>query len=165
MILAVTVPPFFGPVVGWFVDRLGPRWIATIGFVLLAPAIVCFRFVHFDSMGQKALMVALLALVGTGLSLVITPIMADITLSVNQIEADNPGVFGEHGAFANAYGLFNGAYATGTLIGPIWGGFVKANAGWGTMTWSIALLVGLSAIPTMVWCGGAIYKRHREVPA
>src|SRR5438067_1361046 len=37
----------------------------------------------------------------------------------------------------------------GTLIGPIWAGFVETKAGWGTMAWSLGLLSGLSAIPTV----------------
>ncbi|KAI9858892.1 MAG: hypothetical protein M1813_007194 [Trichoglossum hirsutum] len=41
------------------------------------------------------------------------------------------------------------AFAGGTLVGPIWGGFIESKAGWGTMGWSLGLLSALSAIPAV----------------
>ena len=61
-----------------------------------------------------------------------------------------------------AYGLFNFAFAIGCLIGPLWGGFINKSAGWGTMTWSLGLLCGVSAIPTAIWCGGPLWSQKND---
>lgn len=85
-----------------------------------------------------------------------SPLMAEITYLVEAKERRRPGAFGRGGAYAQAYGLFNMAFAGGCMVGPIWAGFVNERAGWGTMAWSLAVLSFVSAIPTAVWCGGFI---------
>lgn len=160
--LTLVVPSFIAPVAGTISDNYGPRWLATAGFVLACPFLVLLRFVDHDSLNQKVLLGALLALIGGSLTIVMTPLMAEITYVVEAKEKSNPGVYGEKGAYAQAYGLFNTAFASGTLIGPIWGGFVAARAGWDTMAWTLGLLSALSAIPTVIWAGGFITNRHRD---
>ena len=160
--LALVVPSFIAPVAGTISDKYGPRWLATTGFVLACPFLVLLRLVDHDSLNQKVLLGALLALVGGSLTIVLTPLVAEVTYVVEAKEKSNPGAYGEKGAYAQAYGLFNTAFAGGTLIGPIWGGFVVARAGWDTMAWSLGLLSALSAIPTMIWAGGFITKRHGD---
>jgi MFS family permease len=86
--------------------------------------------------------------------------MSDITLVVSKKEKSNPEVFGKNGAYAQAYGLFNLSFALGALVGPLWGAFIKDAAGWSTLTWTLGLLSGISAIPTAIWCGGAIYTKN-----
>ena len=160
--LALVVPSFIAPVAGTISDKYGPRWLATAGFITACPFLVLLRLVDHDSLNQKVLLGALLALIGISLTLVMTPLMAEITYVVEAKEKSNPGGYGEKGAYAQAYGLFNTAFAGGTLIGPIWGGFVVARAGWETMAWTLGLLSALSAIPTMIWAGGFITNRHRD---
>ena len=113
-------------------------------------------------MGQKVLLCALLALLGAALTMVMTPLLAEITYVVEAKEKKNPGAFGAGGAYAQAYGLFNVAFAGGSLVGPIWAGFVEQRAGWGTMGWTLGLLSAVSAVPVVVYSGGLITKRHRE---
>ena len=162
LFLALVVPSCIAPLVGTMSDKYGPRWLATVGFLLACPFLVLLRLVDHNSLNQKVLLGALLALIGGSLTLVMTPLMAEITYVVQAKEKKNPGAYGEKGAYAQAYGLFNTAFAGGTLIGPIWGGFVVARAGWDTMAWSLGLLSALSAIPAVLWAGGFISKRHRD---
>ena len=61
-----------------------------------------------------------------------------------------------------AYALFNMAYAAGTLIGPLWAGFVHQEAGWGTMAWSLALLSAVTAVPMAIWTGGSLFAAPRR---
>lgn len=75
--------------------------------------------------------------------------MAEISYTVIAKEKNNPGLYGPKGAIAQAYGLFNMAFAAGALVGPIWAGFVEQGAGWATMTWTLGLLSGVSAIPAV----------------
>jgi MFS family permease len=95
-------------------------------------------------------------------SLLIWPANGDTDIVLEK-EAERPGLFGSKGAYAQAYGLFNMAWAIGCLIGPIWAGFVRERAGWGTMTWTMALLAGFSAVPAWLWTGGWVFGKRRRV--
>lgn len=160
--LALILPSFIAPFIGHLSDTSGPRWLAAGGFVLACPFLVLLRLVDHDSMGQKVLLCALLALLGAALTMVMTPLLAEITYVVEAKEKKNPAAFGAGGAYAQAYGLFNVAFAGGSLVGPIWAGFVEQRAGWGTMSWTLGLLSAVSAVPVVVYSGGLITKRHRE---
>ena len=56
--------------------------------------------------------------------------------------------------------LYKGAFAGGTLVGPIWAGFVESRVGWGTMSWTLGLFSAFSSIPAIIWTGGFITQRH-----
>ncbi|MBE7180411.1 MAG: MFS transporter [Terriglobus roseus] len=156
--LPLLLPSMLGPLIGRLVDRFGSRWFATAAFLFAAPFLVLLRFVHYNSMGQKVLLCGLFVLLGLCLNLMVGPLMAEIAWIVEDKEAQRPGLFGEKGAYAQAYGLFNMAFAAGCLIGPLWGGMVREHAGWGTMTWTLAVVSGISAIPTALWCGGWLVR-------
>ena len=158
--LTIVVPSFTAPVIGKYSDKHGPRWFTVAGFVLGCPVLTLLRLVDHDSLRQKVLFCALLVLLGLVLNMALTPLMAEITYVVAAKEKRNPGLYGEKGAYAQAYGLFNTAFAAGTLIGPIWGGFVLQKAGWGTMAWTLGLLSLVSALPAAIWTGGLINHRH-----
>ena len=158
--LALVIPSFLAPLVGKFSDRYGSRWQSAVGFLLACPLLVCLRFVDHGGTNQVVLLAALLAMLGFCLSIVFTPLMAEVTYIVADKEKATPGIYGPKGAYAQAYGLSNTAYATGCLVGPLWSGFVNSKAGWGTMGWSLALLTAFSAIPALLWSGGFITKRH-----
>ncbi|KAI9842561.1 MAG: hypothetical protein M1837_007074 [Sclerophora amabilis] len=152
------------PVQGYLCDKYGGRYLATSGFLLGLPFYVLLRLVTHDTVQQIVLLCALLALIGVSLTLAMAPLMAEVTYIVMAKEKsesarasqDGRGSDGDdadggfkHGAYAQAYGLFTSAFAGGTLIGPLWAGFIQSNAGWGTMTWTLGLLSGLTAIPTV----------------
>jgi MFS family permease len=154
--LTLMVPSFAAPLVGWASDKYGPRWLAVAGFIFAIPFWILLRLVTHDSIGQKVLLCALLTLIGISLALVMPPLMAEVTYVVEAKEKERPGRFGTTGAYAQAYGLFIAAFAAGTLIGPIWSGYVKEAAGWGTMSWSLGLFSLAAAVPCFFWTGGFI---------
>jgi MFS family permease len=158
--LAIIVPGFVAPLVGWVSDKYGPRWLTVIGFLGATPFWVLLRLVNKDTLGQKVLLCALLALIGLALTLVMPPLMAEITYVIEAKERQQPGRFGKSGAYAQAYGLFITAFAAGTLIGPIWSGYVRDAAGWGTMTLSLGSFSVAGAIPCLIWTGGLITKNN-----
>lgn len=160
--LPLLLPSILNPIIGRLVDRFGPRWFATAGFFFAAPFLVLLRLVDHDSLRQKVLLCALLVFLGVCISLMVGPLMAEVAWIVEEEEHLRPGSFGRNGAFAQAYGLFNTAYAAGCLIGPLWGGMVREHAGWGTMTWTLALLSGVTTVPVMMWSGGSLWKRRRR---
>lgn len=98
--LTVVLPSFLGPVVGWASDHYGARWLATSGFLLITPVVVLLRLVTHNTIGQKILMSALLAMIGLAANLIATPIMADISHAVERKASKNPGIFGKKGAYA-----------------------------------------------------------------
>ena len=77
--IPLAVPSFFRPLVGRASDRMGPRWIATMGFVLLCPSLALLRFVDKNDSGHKVLFFILLAMTGCGVTLTLEPLMAEIT--------------------------------------------------------------------------------------
>jgi MFS family permease len=161
--LAVTIPSFTGPYIGKYADKHGVRWLATTGFIITAPCFILMRLVDHEGIRQKVLLCALLVLIGLGVTLSLTPLMAEVSYAVDAQGAKRPvGFFGKNGAFAQAYGLFNMAYAGGTMIGPLLAGLVKERAGWGTATLVLGCVSFVCVVPTVIWCGGSIFKLRRR---
>lgn len=160
--MAIIVPTFIGPLVGMLSDRYGPRWLVVGGFLLALPFWVLLRLVTHNTIGQKVLFCTLLALIGVCLTLVMSPLMAEITYCVEAMEKKRPGIFGKTGVYAQAYGLFVMGFAAGTLIGPLWGGLVESNSGWSTMTWTLGLFSASGAVPAFVWTGGLITRNNAK---
>ena len=161
--LSIIMPNLLSPLIGTLADKYGPRWFATAGFFFCCPALVLLRLVDSPGIGKVVLLCALLALSGFTLSLGIVPMMAEFAHVVVAKKKENPGIYGKTGAYAQAYGLFNMCYAAGCLVGPIWSGMLVDRAGWGTMSWSLGLLSGLTTIPVVLLTGGWIFgKRERR---
>lgn len=161
--LPLVLPSFASPLIGAYVTRHGPRLPATAGFLLPVPFLACLGFVAHDSLTQKVLLCALLVGIGAGITLAFPPLMAEIAYVVADKERRRPGAFGRKGgAYAQAYALFNMAYAAGCLVGPIWGGMVRERAGWGAVGWSLAILCGCTAVPAFLWVGGWVFGRRKK---
>jgi len=164
--LALVIPSFTSPAIGWLSDRHGPRWYAAGGFLLCVPILVLLRLVTHDSLDQKILLCALLSLLGAFLMFFEIPLWVEIVWVVEERCKRDPHYdSGGKGAFAQAYGLANLFFASGVMIGPIWAGFITQKAGWGTMTWTLALLCAVSAIPTVIWTGGLITRETKDTQA
>ncbi|KAL9044044.1 MAG: hypothetical protein Q9214_002791 [Letrouitia sp. 1 TL-2023] len=159
--LPVVLPSFLSPLVGAFSDKYGSRLPACIGFVLTTPFVILLRLVNHSGQEQVVLLCALLALMGAGLTIVLTPVLAEFSYMVETKEKKHPGLFGEKGAYAQAYGLFNCAFAGGMLVGPLWAGTVVQREGWATMCLTLGILSLVSAIPAGLFIGGWIGKRRR----
>lgn len=156
--LALSIPHLLDPISGKLVDRF-PQVIRfyPAGFLLLsAPFYVLLRLIDHDSMGQKVLLCALLAIIGSTFAFMMPAIMAEFTYLIDAKAKKNPDIFGEKGAFAQGYGLFNVAWAAGGLVGPLWAGTVKKEYGWGTMGWSFGLLAGATSVFMLLFFGGWI---------
>ncbi|KAK5128520.1 hypothetical protein LTR85_003189 [Meristemomyces frigidus] len=162
--LPLVVPGLLGPLVGMVSDRFGPRWLATAGLLGLCPSMILLRLVDRDDLAHKVLLCILLALVGCCIALTLEPLIAEITyLGGSHNAGDGYRDVGEKiGSYAQAYALFNLAWSVGDTVGPLWAGLVMDAAGWETMTLSLGLLGGLSAIPTALWCGGWLFSKRDD---
>jgi MFS family permease len=128
----------------------------------LHPFWALLRLVDHDSIEQKVLLCALLCLIGVALALILPPLMVEITEVVEAQERECPGHYGKKGAYGQAYGLFMAAWSLGSLIGPIWSGFVANTAGWGTMAWSLGFLSFSAAVPCLFLTGGFVMVKKAE---
>lgn len=160
--LPLVISSFLGPVFGHLSDKHGPRWYATAGFILAGPCLILLRLVYKDTLDQKVLLCALLALTGTGLTMTLTPMMAEIAYAVEAKGRNRPaGYFGKNGAYAQAYSLFNVAWAGGFLIGPLLAGLTVQASGWPTSTLILGCISFATAIPVAIWTGGSIFKKRK----
>ena len=91
----------------------------------MVPPLVLLRLVNSKTINQKLLLCALLAIIGFGLAVSPPAVMAEIIFVVDAKAKDGNDPFeNSNGATAQAYGLYNGAFALFTLVGQIWTGFV-----------------------------------------
>jgi MFS family permease len=161
--LALLIPSFASPAVGWANDKLGPKWIACIGFLLCFPALVLFREVTHSGIRQIVLLCVLLVIIGFGVNFIAIPLAAEISYAIEAHEEKRPGRYGAKGAYAQGYALLNTGFAAGSLVGPLWSGYIVIESGWGTLGWSLGLLCALTAIPIIIWTGGKLKKTDLSV--
>ncbi|RMZ41881.1 hypothetical protein CA14_011264 [Aspergillus flavus] len=128
------------PLAGYFVDRIGPFRPAILGFVLTAPSLMLLGLIHQNTIFSSVLLRLFLFWFGCGVSLAMPALMTEISMATEAVEKRHPGVFGARGAYSQAYGLSNAAFAAGTLAGPLYAGYIRKWAGWGAMTVSMGVL-------------------------
>lgn len=162
LFLPIVIPSFLAPAFGWFSDKYGGRYLVALGFLGACPPLICLRFIDQNTINDKVILCALLALVGLFLSLTFPPIMAEISGVVeakekNMLAAGRAG-FGPSGAYAQAYGLFNMAFAGGCMVGPLLAGFIAEDKGWATMALVLGILSAITALPGCLWLGGWILE-------
>ena len=56
-----------------------------------------------------------------------------ISYAIKVNEESHPGARGPKGAYAHGYALLNPGFATGSLIGAVWSGYLVRVAGWRTI--------------------------------
>lgn len=163
LFLPLVIPSFVAPLFGWLSDKYGGRYFAVAGFLSACPPLVCLRYVDENTIKDKVLLCALLGVTGLSLALTFPPIMAEISGVVEAKErsmlAKGHKGYGAGGAYAQAYALFNVAFAAGCMVGPLLAGFIVESRGWGTMAWVLGMLSAVSSIPALLWLGGWIFKR------
>ena len=113
------------------------------------------RLVAADTPIDISVLVCLLFLQGSAIVTLEITSMTEVSQVVGEYEDEHPGAFGEKSPVAQAYALFNMAFAGGQLLGPIVAGGIRVRAGWDIMTLVLGLLCGVTAIPTWLYSGGS----------
>ena len=163
LFLPIVIPTFMAPLWGWLSDKYGGRYLVIVGFLCGCPPLICLRFVNENTIRDKVLICALLAIIGLFIGMTFAPVMAEISAVAeakekNMIASGRPG-FGKGGAFAQAYALYNMAFAGGCMVGPLLAGFVVEANGWATMALVLGILSAITAVPGFLWVGGWIGRK------
>lgn len=111
------------------------------------------RFVNANTTSDIVLLTALLLFLGLAIVTVEVASMTEVSQVVGDYETENPGAFGDKSPTAQAYALFNMAFAAGQLLGPILAGGIRVSAGWAAMTLVLGVLCGVTAIPIGLFSG------------
>lgn len=163
--IPLIVPHITDPVTGFIIDRFpqSPRYLTSAAFLCAVPLTVLLRLVQENTMHDKVLLCVLLTLFGLCEAVAMPPLIKEVFHAVEEQEEKMPDAFGRGGATALAFGLSNMGFAAGSLIGPFFAGFIRQSAGWATMGWAMGLIMGISAVPTLLWLGGWILRKSKPV--
>ncbi|GKZ28445.1 hypothetical protein AbraIFM66950_007113 [Aspergillus brasiliensis] len=144
--LSNTLPMICSPLGGSVVDRFGPFWPAVLGFSLITPSMTLLSVVREPELIMSVLLRLFLFVFGCGIALAMPAMMTEITLAKDDMEDRHPGIFGDGGASSQAYGLSNAAFAAGTLVGPLYAGYIRQAVGWSMMAISLGAFSAVMVI-------------------
>ena len=157
--IALVVPLCLSPAFGALADRVGTVGPSVVGFVLGALSLWALGYLEavnttisgpevpeHSANHQLWSMIPILVAIGLSFSIVLPAMNSAVSHSVSKIEAQNPGVFGTTGAYAQAYGLSHAGLGLGMVIGPVGAGLIKERAGWMAMTFMLAAFSVLGMI-------------------
>ena len=155
--ITILLPHLLQPVLGAITDRFqqGRRLLAAGGCVLATPAYVLLLLVTQDTLSQEALLCFLLVIIGLAMAIALPAIIAEIGATVADAEKNDPQAI-KGSVIATGWSLVNAAYAAGCLIGPLYAGFIRNEAGWQTMTWCLGLLSAVTGMFLLLCLGGWI---------
>lgn len=81
--------------------------------------------------------------------MVYAPLAADMSAEIDAITMRKPELFKTGGAYAQAFGLFDGAIALGTVVGPVWAGLIYQHTSWAIMAGTLALICASGVVPVV----------------
>lgn len=160
--LALLAPNFAGPLIGHWTDKYGPRWISAGGLLFSVPFWVLLRLVDHDGIRQQVLLCGLLLLLGIACAFIMTPLLTEFSKVCDAKERQQPDLFAGKSVYGQSYSIFNVAWAAGSLVGPLVAAGIVDEAGWKTMTWSMALFSAAGVLPTLLYSGGMITRKAQR---
>ncbi|KAL5045434.1 major facilitator superfamily domain-containing protein [Aspergillus fruticulosus] len=143
------IPSFLSTFIGSAVDKHGSRPVAISGFLLDVPTFFLLRLVSSNALRDRIILYVLLLFAGLAAALKTVSLMVEVTRAVEVKERLCPGIFGEKGGTAQAYGLFNAAWSGGQVVGPLVAGWLVDSWGWGVM---VGVFGGVSAVTAVGLC-------------
>ncbi|OGM48148.1 hypothetical protein ABOM_002923 [Aspergillus bombycis] len=99
------------PLAGYCVDRVGPFRPALSGFALTAPSMMLLGLIQQNTILHSVLLRVFLFLFGCGMSMAMPALMTEFSMAAEALHPRGSG------AYSQAYGLSNAAFAAGTLVG------------------------------------------------
>ncbi|KAJ5606824.1 hypothetical protein N7537_003443 [Penicillium hordei] len=150
--LPLTIPSVLSILIAHFVRHCMPRTVVVTGFFLMAVPMVSLRWTQANTVHHEIALISLLFVVGVCLTTVQAIIMGDVSNAVRKIEIIHGITEEKSSGQARGYALCNMAFAAGQTLGPMAGGFIKYELGWGFMTLILGILclvAGLSSFFSM----------------
>lgn len=80
-----------------------------------------------------------------------TPLAVDLTRAVEDMERQQPGLFGDSSVYAQVFSLYTSASAAGVLIGPLWGSVAQGGKNWVLFVSTIGAFCASAAVPLVSW--------------
>lgn len=151
--IPLMAPHVIDPVIGSVLDRW-PRtryYLIAAALFAMVPLLCSLRYVTENLLSHKILLCALLALIGACIGIIETPVMVEVTRLALDAPVASPGALGGKALIALACGLSNGFFAAGALMGPFFGGYIRDYAGWTTMSWALAVPMGVCGVVVLVF--------------
>ncbi|KAI7883073.1 MFS general substrate transporter [Lichtheimia hyalospora FSU 10163] len=142
--VAMVVPAFLAPAIGFLSDRIGRDVISASGMLLMAVA------APLVSLNYPIVYMIVPALMVFGFSspLTLTPILPEMGEIVDSLGG---------AAYAQVYALYNMAYSMGMFLGPVYAGAVMAVAGFKTLMFTFAIALVICSPVMMDW--KAVWRR------
>jgi MFS family permease len=163
--LCITVPMLVSPLSGYLCDRFGPKILVLSGFGLWAPSLACMLLADDSSKSeatQLKIFLALLLLFGISVTLTWAPVYSEVSAAVEELGEKSPETFGARNAMVLAFGLENGAFGLGAMIGPICASAIKERYGFGIMSAFLGAVSILMCIPVALYTGTDLLARLRK---
>lgn len=160
--ISLVIPTFLAPIAGKPADRYGSRGLLTSALLVGIAPLACLRFVDHNSLKQKVLLCALLALIGLCAAGRLGIYSAQVDHAVSEHARVHLDLFSHDKAIAQAQGIWSASYSIGCAIGPIWGGLIQGAAGWKTETWTLTLLSTTGALVVFRFADGPIWRPRAE---
>ncbi len=73
-----------------------------MGYVICGAATILLRLPANDNMSSKVILTIDLTIIGITMAMIMTPVLTEIFVAVEDLEEQQPGRFGPYGAFAQA---------------------------------------------------------------
>ncbi|KAL9103487.1 MAG: hypothetical protein Q9163_001483 [Psora crenata] len=154
--LIMGLPMLLAPIAGALTDRYGPKIPATASLVMLTMSLLLLRLITPAISWPIYKLMALLFVVGNAFAFAMPPLQTEVSAVVREMERTRLGVFGKYGGYSQAYGLMNTAFAAGSMLGPLYAGFVQLCSGWSAVTLLMAFLSAVVLLFVLCLTGGQV---------
>lgn len=150
--LPLTIPSVLSISITHFIRHYVPRTVVVTGFFVMTVPMVSLRWTQVNTIHHEIAIISLLSIVGVCLTTVQAIIMGDVSNAVRRVESLYGITEEKSSGLGRGYALCNMAFAAGQTLGPMAGGFIKRELGWGFMTLFLGVLclvAGLSSLFSM----------------
>lgn len=153
--LPMTIPSVLSISIAHFVRHFSPRAVVVTGFFVMAVPMVSLRWTQANTIQHEIALVSLLFVVGVCLTTVQAIIMGDVSNAVRRIESLHGITEEKSSGQGRGYALCNMAFAAGQTLGPMAGGFIKRELGWGFMTLVLGILCLVAGLSSFFFMSGS----------
>ncbi|KAL8761497.1 MAG: hypothetical protein Q9184_002376 [Pyrenodesmia sp. 2 TL-2023] len=162
LFLTMVSPFLLSPLTGYIIDHPrygGTKYPALLGWCVLTPPVFLLRNISTATAHPLLCMALCLFAIGLGTAMTFPALMAEVSLVVESIERDRPGVFGDRGVMSLSFGVMNTAFAGGFLAGPLLAGWLIGCVGWEGLGMVLGCGGVVCAVGVGVGTGGWVWRR------